>query len=129
MLSELIAAQVQTSHFDYLCGIPHSGHPLTVSLAQELDKPAVCLSKDLSGTRSRQARALLNGKRLLLIDSSVNTGLSAALSAGTVQQLGAQPIGVACLFYNDTFPSPVPYLNDLLKQGKLWYLLKYSDLI
>ena len=105
-LTQLLAAAAKRFNADILCGPATGGLIVAQWTALELGLPAVFAehtqprtAQQLRGefTFHRGYDRLLAGKRVLVVDDVVNTGLSVRQTAAAVRQAGGEVIAIAAL--------------------------------
>lgn len=105
-LTQLLAAAAKRFNADILCGPATGGLIVAQWTAFELGLPAVFAehtqprtAQQLRGefTFHRGYERLVAGKRVLVVDDVVNTGLSVRQTAAAVRQAGGEVIAIAAL--------------------------------
>ena len=105
-LTQLLAAEVKQFNAEILCGPATGGLIVAQWTAFELGLPAVFAehtqprsAQQLRGdfTFHRGYDRLVAGKRVLVVDDVVNTGLSVRQTAAAVRQAGGEVIAIAAL--------------------------------
>ena len=105
-LTQLLAAAVKHLHADILCGPATGGLIVAQWTAFELGLPAV-FAEHTQPRTAQQFRGefafhrgydrLVAGKRVLVVDDVVNTGLSVRQTASAVRQAGGEVVAIAAL--------------------------------
>jgi orotate phosphoribosyltransferase len=107
-LTQLLAAAVRKLGAEILCGPATGGLIVAQWTAFELGLPAVFAEHDPTHKDSeirgrfglhRGYDERVRGKRVLVVDDVVNTGLSARQTADAVRADGGNVVGVACLVH------------------------------
>lgn len=78
--------------FDVIAGIETAGIPHSTALGYMLEKPSVFIRKKLKdhGTKSRIEGGSVKGKRVLLIEDHVSTGMSSLAGVEALRGVGAK---------------------------------------
>ena len=130
LLAQLIRDRIGLDSFHCICGVPTSGNPLAINVALALEKSASLLPKDHFAFLDWDGpKAQLKGRKVLLVDSVMRSGLSASISFEYLQWAGANPIGVACLFYDDEYDeASATRFFKTIRDEKFWYVVRSSEL-
>jgi orotate phosphoribosyltransferase len=105
-LAQLLAAAVQRFDAEFLCGPATGGLIVAQWTVCELGLPAVFAEHDPTHKRSeirgrfglhRGYDKLVRGKRVLVVDDVVNTGLSVRQTVDAVRADGGEVVAAACL--------------------------------
>lgn len=107
-LTQLLAGIVKRFDAEILCGPATGGLIVAQWTAYELGLPAVFAEHDLTHAKSelrghfglhRGYDKLVKGKRVLVVDDVVNTGLSVRQTAEAVKAAGGDVVAAACLVH------------------------------
>lgn len=108
-LKKLIESKIGLDKFDYICAVPPCGVPLSTSVSLITNKPLIMpLPQELhivgvvhdfhSGSQIEQ------GKRILLVDTVINSGLSARATKQRLDSIDGKFVGLVVALFNDMFP-------------------------
>lgn len=86
--------------FDAVCPVPRSGLPLGAAFERACQYEGIDLTSE---TLARGAATEYPGLRVLIVDDTVNTGLTSRLTARRIRRVGAIPVGIcSVLQYRST---------------------------
>lgn len=132
-LKELIEKEIGADKFDYICAVPPCGIPLASSLSFVMEKTLIVpLPQDFSvmGTIENFycEEQIEHKKRILLVDSIINSGGSARSTMEKLDSIDGEFIGLAVVLFNDAFPAKRSdkFKRDEFKNIK--YLFNASEL-
>jgi orotate phosphoribosyltransferase len=128
-LAQLLADSVRDLNAEILCGPATGGLIVAQWTAFELDRPAV-FAEHTTPQSSRELRGefafhrgydrLVAGKRVLVVDDVVNTGLSVLQTAAAVASAGGDVIAIAALVHRGNVDAAALGVSDYR------YLLEYD---
>ena len=132
-LKELIEKEIGADEFYYICALPPCGTPLATSVSFVMEKPLIVpLPQDFAvmGTTENfyNEGQIKRGKRILLVDSIINSGGSARSTMEKLDSIDGEFIGLAAVLFNDRFPKERSDKFKRDKKEKIKYLFKVSEL-
>lgn len=117
---------------DYFCPLPTSGFMLIPTVISAMNIGAVTYKKPSSTFDSPSLdheETIKKNSRVLLVDTTINTGDALATAYRQLGRVNAQITDVAVLVFNDVAIKEYPTRIALLEKVSLHYLLTVSELL
>lgn len=132
-LYELIETSIKIENIDYICAVPPCGIPIAASVSLMTNRPLIVpLPQEVHilgvSNDFHAGSEIERGKRILLVDSVINSGISARTTKQKLDSIEGKFAGLVVALFNDMFPDK---RSDKFKKDELnniKYLYKVSEI-